>query len=157
MAWNCSLPPIFLFDVFNSESFISSHVHRRRGAYMKQREPELMAPLSRLPSALRRVRKVKSESLWTKEKDPVALVLNTWTTLSPALPLASSSILCSRKDSACEQATEKTGRSIKFLLFVMLVAFLTLTSGDRCRHCTSCLQLKCLFPPNNEALYLALR
>lgn len=41
MAWNCSLPPIFLFDVFNSESFISSHVHRRRGAYMKQREPEL--------------------------------------------------------------------------------------------------------------------
>lgn len=46
MAWNCSLPSIFLFDVFNSESFISSHMHRHGGGCLIKREPGLMAPLS---------------------------------------------------------------------------------------------------------------
>lgn len=77
MAWNCSLPSIFLFDVFNSESFVSSHVHRPGRADVKKREPGLMTPLSFPASVFRMVRKVKSEALWTKKKDPVALVLNT--------------------------------------------------------------------------------
>lgn len=154
MAWNCSLPPIFLFDVFNSESFINPHVHRRRGAYVKQREPELMAPLSCLPSALRRVRKVKSESLWTKEKDPVALVLNTLTTHSPALPLASSSILCSRKDSAYEQAPEKTGRLSSYLWYSW--HFLRSPPEIDVDIVLHAFSWSAFSPPNNEALYLGL-
>lgn len=50
LYWICGLElcssSIFLFEVLNSKSFISSHMHRHGGACVKEKEPGLSIPQS---------------------------------------------------------------------------------------------------------------